>query len=78
MSSQKPSRKLMFVLGICVLLAVFTVGRSFVGGSSDSGNDDYVETFEPLDSDRAERTLIDDWTPPPNPRDPFLPVDING
>lgn len=78
MSAQKPSKKLMVVLGICVLLAVFTVGRSLVGGSSDSEEDDYFETFEPFDSEGAERTLVDDWMPPLNPRDPFLPVDIGG
>lgn len=78
MTSQKPSGKLMFLLGICILLAVFTVGRSYLTDSSPAGEDYYFETFEPAETNRAERSILGDWEPPTPTRDPFLPVDFGG
>jgi len=78
MKSQRPSAKLMFLLGISIVLAAFTVGRSYLGDSSPAGENDYFETFEPVEASGAERSIIGDWEPPAALRDPFLPVDFGG
>ncbi|GJM37969.1 MAG: hypothetical protein DHS20C19_13360 [Acidimicrobiales bacterium] len=71
-----PSRKLLAVLAMTLVLAAATVGRSFVSPADDGEPDDYFDTFDFVDDGGAERIVIDAWEPPTEPRDPFLQVDL--
>ncbi|MDW3221154.1 MAG: hypothetical protein R8F63_21315 [Acidimicrobiales bacterium] len=70
-----PSRKLLAVLAMTLVLAAATVGRSFVSPGDDGDPDDYFDTFDFVD-DGTERIVLDPWEPPTEPRDPFLQVDL--
>lgn len=70
-----PSRKLLVALALSLVLAAATVGRSLVS-PADEDPDDYFDSFDFVDDGGAERLLVDTWEPPPDPRDPFLQVDI--
>ena len=69
------SRGLTVMLVLSLILAVFTIGTSLLGGSSDD-NSEVVDFFE---SDRAsanEPIHFDEWEPPADARDPFLPLEL--
>ncbi len=76
MSEAMPSKKLMFMLALSLVLAAATIGRSYVGTSGDEPPEDIWDTFEPNDRVGTERVVIDDWQPPETPRDPFEQVDL--
>ncbi len=73
-----PSRKLLFLLVVSLMLAGVTVGRSYLAGSTDDQPEEFFETFDPLVGSGTERVVADEWEPPLIPRDPFVQVDIGG
>ena len=75
-AASMPSRKLLFVLALSLVLAAFTVGRTYLGASSTEEPDEFLEVFEPFVDTGPERVVIDIWELPEAPRDPFLQVDL--
>ena len=76
MSDAMPSKKLMFMLALSLVLAAATIGRSFIATSGDESPEVIWETFDTNERVGAERLVIEDWQPPEAPRDPFLQVDL--
>jgi hypothetical protein len=75
--SNAPSRPLLVLLALSVLAAAYVYGRPLIAG----GDDDQIdEPIVPVDLGFIEETTdpeVDPWTPPADPRNPFLEVDID-
>ncbi len=77
MSAQRPSSKLLLALAITALMAVFTLARPYVGGSSsDSEFEDFYDVAEEIDLDEPTSFQAERWVAPSNPRNPFVTIDL--
>ncbi len=76
MESEGPSNALLGLLALSLLLAGWVYGRPLLTGSNEF---DEPEAVEPADLgflDERTTAPVEPWTPPTNPRDPFLPVEL--
>lgn len=78
MTGERPSKKLLIVLGLCVLLAGGVYGRMLFGGGQAGGPEpDLVNEAVPYTTEPPAGT--DDpgaWVPPDQPRNPFQAVPL--
>ena len=72
-----PSKPLLVLLALSVLAAAYVYGVPLVVGDSETDFEDEVFVPDDLgfvdDTDDAE---IEPWSPPSEPRNPFVPVEL--
>lgn len=76
MSEHRVSPKLLAVLGMCVVLAVWMAARPLLDGASDEGGDGFGEPADLSFTAETPPDLVTRWEPPPAPRNPFAPIDL--
>ncbi len=76
MTTRKSSSKLLFLLGVTMLLAAFALGRPLLEGASISGTENLSGTAQITVPAATDPPQIERWVPPDPPRDPFVPVEF--
>lgn len=78
MTTERPSNKLLILLGLCVLLAGGVYGRALLGGNGNPQEPDLIpESLAYTTEPAAETGDPLAWTLPDQPRDPFQAVPLS-
>lgn len=77
MTSERPSTKLLVLLGLCVVLAGGVYGRSLLGGDGTRPEPDPIPESLAFTTEPVVGTVDPvPWTLPDQPRDPFQAVPL--
>ena len=77
MESQRPSNTLLILLAASLALAGWFYGRPLLFGSEEPPVDEGFIAPNTLGFSTEDDDVVERWSPPLEPRDPFLPVDVN-
>lgn len=72
--SNTPSRPLMVILALSILTAAYVYGRPLIAGDDDV--DDVPSNQPDLGFVEEEVNEVAPWTPPADPRNPFLQIEL--